>query len=129
MQIQIIGLPGSGKTTVIEKYLIDNKHINYLDYAKFPNKKHFYKKLKELKSTSLIIESACGMILNNTPIIKYDKPIQEVYRNFNKREGYLDENYMSLLESKMIPAKYTVRTEKALFNILDILFLKQSRST
>ena len=129
MQIQIIGLPGSGKTTVIRKYLKKNRSINYLDYAKFSNKKEFYNKLKELHNTNLIIESACGMILNNTPIIKYDKPIQEVYENFNRREGYLDENYMSLLESKMIPAKYTVRTDKALFNMLDILFLKQFRST
>ena len=125
MQIQIIGLPGSGKTTVITKYLAKNKNIKYLDYAKFHNKRDFYKKLKELNNTNLIIESACGMMINNTSIIKYDKPIQEIYRNFNNREGYLDENYMSLLESKMIPAKYTVRTDKALFNMLDILFLKK----
>lgn len=125
MQIQIIGLPGSGKTTAIKKYLIKNKNIIYLDYAKFHNKKNFYKKLKELKDTDLIIESACGMMINNTSIIKYQRPIQEVYSNFNRREGYLDENYMSLLESKMIPAKYTVRTDKALFNMLDILFLKK----
>lgn len=131
MQIQIIGLPGSGKTTAIKKYLALNKHkyINYIDYANFSNKKNLLNKIKQLNGSNLIIESACGMILNNTSIIKYDKPIQEVYKNFNDREGYLDEDYISLLESKMIPAKYTVRTDGALFNMLDILFLKQLRST
>ena len=71
---------------------------------------------------NIICESACGVNLRCTEVVRLDTPLDKVYNRTEKREGKLDEEYISLLESCMIPSKYTVKDTESLERILDKLF-------
>lgn len=135
MKIQIIGLPASGKSFLIKKYLKsrDVKNIRHLDVADYKDAKQkkqkdstynqrSFRKCIQNSSDNLIAESACGVYCPGTEVIKLviDETIRrEQFRKRDKQE--VDIHYDSLLETTMIPATYTVTTEKALFDILDTL--------
>jgi GTPase SAR1 family protein len=124
MKVQIIGLPCSGKTTIIKKYLSKNLDIDYIDIRSFnePNKNFKYVK-KIRKSTSLLIaESACGVSIPGTEVVRLDIPKKELFTRMLDRDNQLDEDYLSLLETQMIPAKFTVRSESALIGLLNNIF-------
>lgn len=124
MKVQIIGLPCSGKTTIIKKYLSQNENINYIDIRNFdePNKNSKYiRKIKKIDSL-LIAESACGVSIPDTEVVRLDIPKKELFERMIDRDNQLDEDYLSLLETQMIPAKYTVRSESALIGLLNNIF-------
>ena len=130
MKVQIIGLPCSGKTTSIKKYLQKNKDITYIDIREFSHLKK--RKQKEYRSAitkasgKVIAESACGVSLRGTEVIRLETDMQTLYKRSksrdSQREEFFDEDYLSLLDNEMIPAKYTVTTQEAFENILDQLF-------
>lgn len=121
MKIQIIGLPCSGKSTAIKKYLLSNKNISYVDFAAFSNKKKCIDKVKSHQG-KVIVESACGLSLNNSIVILYKQPINIIYQRHKLRGEILDEDYLSLLNAAMIKPHYTVTTDMALYNTLNLLF-------
>jgi adenylate kinase family enzyme len=131
MKIQVIGLPGSGKTTYIKEYL-DKKLINntiHYDTTNFFGEnfeQNFRNKVKYSKE-NVIAESACGVYIPNSEVIRLDIPADIRRRQYENREGEnLDIQYESLLETRMIPAKYTVTNKKALFEVLDKLLVRNN---
>lgn len=130
MIVQIIGPPATGKTYFIKKYLQANKSIRYFDIATYTDENHDrIKKLKndiyKCKRKNIILESACGVNIKNSYVIKYNKDKKEVFANFLKREKYIDTNYLSILEDMEIKPNYTVKDEKTMHQLLDYLFKKK----
>lgn len=121
MKIQIIGLPCSGKTTLINKFLETKTGIDYVDIRSFPRlkKEYLFKKLISEHSGVLIAESACGVAVEPSFVIKISKPIQEIYKLLSLRDKDLDEDYLSLLETQMCPAHYVVSNEHQFMLILN----------
>ena len=124
MKVQIIGLPCSGKTTIIKKYISANPNISYIDIRNFdePNKNSKYIRKIKKSGSLLIAESACGVSISGTEVVRLDIPKTELFSRMLKRDKKLDEDYLSLLETEMIPAKFTVRSENALIGLLDNIF-------
>ena len=126
MKIQITGLPCSGKTTAIKKYLESKNNIDYIDIRSFdgPNRFFIYKN-KILKSKKTIIaESASGIEIPGTFVIRLDIDRKELYERSIKRDGELDESYLSLIETEMIKPQYTAKSVQALYAILDTLLTR-----
>ena len=123
MIIQIIGAPGTGKTYAIKKYLNNVNNIKYLDIANYTSShKGRYAKLKHdiIKyKGNVIVESACGINIKNSVIIKYKKNNKTVYKNLIKRDGEFDMDYISLLLENSLKPNYTVKEMKALHKLLD----------
>jgi len=118
--IQIIGLPGSGKTTAIKQYLRGTtSDIQYLDIRSFQGRcrdRSFRRAI--LQSEKIVIaESACGTSVAST-IIELKPAVHTVYRQFYDRDQWLDPNYMSQLGTRMMPADYTIGTQAALVELL-----------
>lgn len=130
MIIQVIGLPGSGKSTLIKKYL-ENKSLNdvaYYDMANFTGKdleRNFKKRIKSSSKKYILAESACGVHIHNSETIKLDIEIGIRREQYMDREGQEpDYHYESLLETRMVPPKYTIKNEQAFFDILDKLLTR-----
>ena len=126
IKIQITGLPCSGKTTAIKYYLKKNKNIEYIDIRSFegPDKFNYYK-TKILKSSAdLIAESASGIAIPGTYVIRLETDRKELYKRSIERDGFLDESYLSLIETEMIKPQYTAKSVQGLYAILDTLFTR-----
>lgn len=130
MIVQIIGPPATGKTYFIKKYLQANKSIRYFDIAGYRNGnidriKTLKHDIYKCKNKNIILESACGVSIQNSYVIKYNKDKKEVFANFLKREKYIDTNYLSILEDMEIKPNYTVKDEETMHKLLDYLFKKK----
>lgn len=126
IKIQVTGLPCSGKTTAITSYIKKNNNIDYIDIRSFqgPDKFKYYKKKILKSSTNIIAESACGIAIPGTYIIRLDTDKTELYNRSIERDGYLDESYLSLLEMEMIKPQYTATSIQGLHAILDTLLTR-----
>lgn len=132
MIIQVIGLPGTGKSYAINDYLKKNQNVKYLDIADYQSiTKTRYKHIKHdiIKYTKnkqkVIVESACGININNSIVIKYKKDKKLVFENLLKRDGKLDYDYLSLLNSNQKHSKYTVSDIKSLHALFDYFLHKK----
>jgi hypothetical protein len=123
--IQLIGLPGAGKTHALQKIIERNKHrVRFLDIRDYPNSKSFTHAIKQIASKGIVIaESACGITMPSI-VIRLDTPIQTVYGNINKRGETPDPDYLSLIECRMLPATYTIRTEEELLSLLKQIIVR-----
>lgn len=134
MIIQVIGLPGVGKSYAISEYLKNTKYkVNFIDCAKYnSNTKTRNKELRrdilKIGKQNIIIESACGFQIKDSIVIKYKKNIQQTYANFLKREKYIDTDYMSLLEEVTISPNYTVKSKQTMHTLLDYFLNNTKRS-
>lgn len=127
-RVQIIGLPGAGKTTGIETFLSQHRdlEVSLLDIRNFDRPKTLVKFKNAIKSTSgkLIAESAVGAPHTDTIVIRLAPDIQQVYRQHRKRgESSLDEDYLSIMQEMMIPAHYTVTSSEELSDLLTVLMV------
>tara|TARA_Y100000034_G_scaffold114758_1_gene151209 strand:+ start:3898 stop:4287 length:390 start_codon:yes stop_codon:yes gene_type:complete len=121
--IQIIGLPASGKTTAISHYTNQHQDINHIDIKTFNGKAKIknYKRAINKLNTDIIAESACGVNIRGSVIIHWNTPRDILYSRSLKRDQVLDEDYLSLLETQMLPAQYSVSDHLALEQLLDTL--------
>jgi len=129
MIIQIIGSPGAGKTYAIRKYLKNRKKCTYLDIANYRSnyRTRYYKMKKDIirKKGHVIVESACGLDIQDTVVIRYKKNETIVCKNLLKRDGEADMDYISLLNANSIKPNYTVTEMNTLHKLLDrLLFAK-----
>lgn len=141
MIIQLIGLPGSGKTYLIKKYLEENreKEITYVDMAnekfnqswvpaKWNKTKAFLEDIKNA-SGNVIAESACGVHIGDSEVVRLniadDLRVEQLENRIKKKLKDYDHDHFFRLKEAAIPASYTVTSEQALFDILDTLFNKR----
>ena len=126
-KIQVIGLPGAGKTTRIKQFLKETNllDIQHLDIGQLTTtwltKEQALKKFLT-KKHNLIAESACGIRRKDTIVIKVDTPPFIIYERCLIRDGFVDEDYLSLLSWQMIPASYILQTDSDLPDLLHKLF-------
>lgn len=122
MIIQVIGLPCSGKTTALKKWFKSNTNVKYYDIADFSQSKNVKTKLSKTRNKNVLLESACGIHLNDSIVILYKQPMSKILERHKIRKETIDEDYLSLLQSNMMIPNYTVNNTKSLYNMLDILF-------
>lgn len=113
--IQVIGLPGSGKTTTINKFVSAHPDVTFLDYATNKIKNTYYKNYKYC-----IIESACGFSNIPSNVVQLRIPKTQWITQLTKRDGVIDHYYMSLLESQMIVPDSVVNSSEELFGYLSL---------
>ena len=97
MIVQLIGLPCSGKSTLLKKFYKDYSDWKIYDIVDYKNEladSNLFAENKILKSicnnywtSNFIIESACGFNDLNSKVIKLEPTIELLRKNFIKREG------------------------------------------
>lgn len=126
--VQVVGLPGAGKTTGINAYLaeIQLHRVQYLDIAHYsgPNKEWDFKRsiLEASHTAPVIAESACGQPRLPGYVICIDPPPLVIYQRLLERDGVLDEDYLSLLKTCMTRAHRTIDSAEELPAILHDYF-------
>jgi len=126
MILQYIGLPASGKTKFLKNYLASTNSfdIQYVDVAN-SNLSEIHDLIRNNKNKHIIIESACGISLKNSLVVKVSIPRKTREKQWVERESRgLDLDYESLLQTAMLPATFTVTSDEAAKNLLDELFNK-----
>jgi len=126
IKIQLTGLPCSGKTTAINSYIENNTNIEYIDIRSFQGANKFKQYRKKILSSSknTIAESASGIAIPGTLVIRLEVDKDRLYERSIQRDGFLDESYLSLLETEMIQPQYTAKSVSGLHAILDTLFTR-----
>ncbi len=123
MIIQVIGLPCSGKSSVLKKIKKDLSFI-WIDKAKLSNSL-IDSDLSEiaicLKPHNVIIESACGYLIPNSIIVLLKISSKELSKRKHARDyisSFLEEETIS---DNMCPADYTAYSTRDLEKILRLL--------
>ena len=121
--IQVIGLPGSGKTFGITQWLetkIDNNcvYLNIEDYSQINREELLiWDCLNFKKQSPVLIESACGIPLDSY-IIKLEVPPEVIQVNLNLRSQEPD---WDLFYNYLEPAQFT--PNKIVFNPDELIIL------
>lgn len=123
-KIQVIGLPGSGKTTGIQIYKDRDITLSLLDFQNFRGRYREASFIQAIKNQdrNLIAESACGVDTSGTYIVKLEIPRSQLIENLAKRGEKLDQRYLNYLYNQTLPANYTVRSTEDLLEILTTIF-------
>jgi len=120
--IQVTGLPGSGKSEAVRKVINnqDVRRVGKIDIADFEGDEREAQYIKAIKEASHIIlaESACGVTISGTVVVQLNVPLSLVYERTLQRDGVLDEDYYSLLETQMVPPDYIVYDDSVLSEFL-----------
>lgn len=112
MIIQLIGLPCSGKTYVIEKIKLSNPSIQIFDLTTYNGLSRETKIFKDAKtahnsSSLIIVESACGLENLNSIVVMLRVSNAQLKSNQTKRQDSLSFNTMYSLIDQMLPPTYT----------------------
>ncbi len=128
MIIQLVGLPCSGKTTLIKKAIANNFPIKHYDIVNESSENNysdfFYRVINDSKHSLCIVESALGFSELPSIVILY-KPNKKQYEaNMRVRKEYFSLSDQQQLNDQIMPAQYTVYTQKNFEKILNI-YLKE----
>ena len=106
MVIQLIGLPGVGKSTLLKNIF----NIKKIDIKDFNTANHESAVLKYLsnKTENIIIESACGIEIENSIVILMKKQKKQVIQQLQSRGETEDSYDLQAIEDQTIPSHYTV---------------------
>jgi|SaaInlStandDraft_4_1057021.scaffolds.fasta_scaffold43505_3 hypothetical protein len=116
MKIQITGLPGSGKSTVIKAF-----DVPKLDLAEYKGARREIRFQEDAKAhpSPVFIESACGIDLRGSIVVQLHEPIKTVQSRFRDRDNYeLSDSLIALYEPIMVPWHYKAHGQQALKEIL-----------
>lgn len=123
MKVQVIGLPGAGKTTGISKFYWER--CPSWDWPLFLDVRDIGYPLLHISIVStpqsLIAESACG-VQAASYVLSLSPPMHIVYDQLMQRDGELDENYISQLASNMPSADRTITSSDDLADALEAIF-------
>lgn len=112
IRVQIIGLPGAGKTTALQELKIDK--IDLSKYSGINREKHLLEDVKRC-TEPVIIESVSGYFIKGSKVIKLITSWEDIQKNFYKREQKkIDNSLLALYESDMIPCHYKAFDQRAL---------------
>ena len=126
-RIQIIGLPGSGKSTGIHKFLRSQeryKKFRHLDIRFFQglNKEQALVSAIDQSLLDVIAESVCGVRAKSNIVIRVQESLPTIYDRLLLRDGHIDENYLSLLAGQITSADFTVTSSDDLPGLLKLIF-------
>jgi broad-specificity NMP kinase len=106
MIIQLIGLPGVGKTTLLKNFN-SIKKIDIKDFNCSNRELEITKYISNVKE-NLIIESACGIEIENSIVIllkKNKKIVKQQLQSRGESEDFYD---LQAIEDQMIASHYTI---------------------
>lgn len=106
MVIQLIGLPGVGKSTLL-KNIFNIKKIDIKDFNT-ANRESAVLKYLSNKTENIIIESACGIEIENSIVILMKKQKKQVIQQLQSRGETEDSYDLQAIEDQTIPSHYTV---------------------
>lgn len=120
MKVQVIGLPGAGKTTAIGMFLKERPDVTYLDIAKTAGwgREERLELRGLLNPGPLIVESACGIVLSDSIVLELKPPLHQVFERLAARGEVVDPDYLSLLGSLMVPSHCIIHSPEELFHKL-----------
>lgn len=124
-KIQVVGLPGSGKTRGIELYRDKADHaLSLLDFRLFQERyrEAAFRRAIRSQDRDTIAESACGVYIPGTFVVRIEIPRWKLIENLNSRGDQLDEIYMNYLLDQTLPADYTVGSPDDLDATLAFIF-------
>lgn len=123
-KVQVIGLPGSGKTTGIQVYQDRALALSILDIRNFIGRYREAKFIEAIRSQdkNLVAESACGVDARGTYIVKLEIPRSQLFDNLALRGDDLDPKYIQYLLEQSLPANYTVGSSQDLTELLTTIF-------
>lgn len=112
MILQLIGLPCSGKTTVIKSLEVAYVKLDIRDFQGFRRENKLIKHLYNIYDSKklYIIESACGINIANSTIIALGVSKGLLHKRMTKRGFKVNQNNTSLLLNNMIPYQYKVNS-------------------
>jgi dephospho-CoA kinase len=120
--IQVIGLPGSGKSEAVHEVINnpDVRLVQKIDIADFKGINREARYIQAIRDTphTILAESACGVTIPGTTIVQLIVPLALVYERTLQRDGVLDEDYYSLLQTQMVPPDYIVYNDSVLSEFL-----------
>lgn len=127
-KVQVIGLPGAGKTTAILEYKEGaDSALSYIDistFSSYKNKEQCFIKAIKSQNVDTIAESACGVYLHGLYIIRLNTPQDILESNLRQRGEPSNKQYEKYLLSQMIPSNYTVSCKQDLVSLLNSIFTK-----
>jgi hypothetical protein len=119
IKIQVTGLPGSGKSTSIGELQVAK--IDLADYEGSDRESRCIKDAREF-SGDLLIESACGLSIPGSQIIRLVCPKAKVKQRFESREDTeIDEELIDWYSYLMVPCHYIAYDSEALRSIAQAL--------
>lgn len=128
MIVQVIGLPCSGKTTIINSVIKKNPEIKYYDIrmlSEVTEIELLNNINKDSQNSLVILESALGFFNLKSFVIHYKANNSQYQKNLNFRQESISQIEKQRLLNEMIPANYTVYTDKDFSKIINILYKKE----
>lgn len=120
-KIQVIGLPGSGKTFAIDMYKESDSSLSYLDIRNYSSQSNFARAIR-IEPNNTIAESACGINISGTYIVKLIIDANQLCNNLTYRGDKISSRHLSYLKDQMLPANYTVSSSYDLKEVLSKIF-------
>lgn len=112
--LQIIGLPGSGKTTAIEATRKSHPgSFSFLDIRNYQGKQ-YDRLLLDIQNlpSPVVVESACGVrSLPKDIVILIDTPFHIACQRCHNRDGHVDSDYMSLLTTQLLGSTHKTTSD------------------
>jgi broad-specificity NMP kinase len=119
MIIQLIGLPGVGKSTLL-KNINSIKKIDIKDFNCANRELEIVKYVSKINE-NLIIESACGIEIENSIVILVKKNKKQVIQQLQSRGESEDFYDLQAIEDQMIASHYTVYDANLCCSIIEKL--------
>lgn len=120
MIIQLVGLPCSGKSTIIKK-ISQDIHFQYLDIQNYRFENGEKSLIDDIKPPLTIVESACGMLIQDSIVVLLKCNSKTLSRNQKKRKLLQSSSEIERIRSEIIPAHYTVYTSTDFKKIINII--------
>lgn len=126
MIIQLIGLPCSGKTHVINKIKLSGLSINFFNLTAYTGLDRESRMLKDVKlankQTSLtIVESACGLENLNSIVVMLRVSNQQLKSNQIKRQYNLSSKTTYDIIGQMLPPTYTAYSTRSCRTLIETI--------